>query len=68
MATGNPEILSLEDRVKRLEAAKRTSSMLDWAILGFVLAFVGVRVTGVFSQTPRRVAVDVYHHHDRPTE
>lgn len=68
MATGNPEVMSLEERVKRLEAAKRTTSMIEFALMGFVLAFIGVRITGVFGQPQRRMVVDVHHHHDRPTE
>lgn len=68
MAAGNSEVMSLEERVKRLEAAKRTSSMIDFALMGFVLAFIGVRLTGVFGQPQRRLVMDVHHHHDRPTE
>lgn len=68
--TNNLESLPVEDRLRRLEAIhKGSSTFIEMAMLGFIVAFIGVRISSVFStRAPRRIAVDVHHHHDRPTE
>lgn len=68
MASNSSEVMSLEERVKRLEAAKNSVNLIEFALLGFVLAYAGVRLTGVFAPTSRKMVLDVHHHHDRPTE
>lgn len=71
MATGsNVENMSVEDRLRRLEAMnKGSTTFIELALTGFIVAFIGVRLTSLFSTpTPRRMSIDVHHHHDRPTE